>query len=44
VVPGPGGGAEMDGGLLVSESKEEKQLLMEELITEIEERPMFIVG
>jgi hypothetical protein len=44
VVPGPGGGAEMDGGVLVSESKEEKQLLMEELTSEIEERPMFIVG
>jgi hypothetical protein len=43
-IPGPGGGAEMDGGLLVSESKEEKALLMEELTSEIEERPMFIVG
>ena len=43
-LPGPGGGAQLDGGVLTSESSQEKKELMEELVTEIEERPMFIVG
>jgi len=43
-VPGPGGGAQMDGGVLVQESSQEKKELMEELMSEIEEGPMFIVG
>jgi len=43
-LPGPGGGAQMDGDALTKESKEEKQTLMEELLTEIEEKPYFIVG
>ena len=43
-LPGPGGGAQLDGGVLVGESSQEKKELMEELISEIEERPMFIVG
>ena len=43
-LPGPGGGAQLDGGVLVGESSQEKKELMEELTMEIEERPMFIVG
>jgi hypothetical protein len=34
----------LDGGVLVGESSQEKKELMEELMLEIEERPMFIVG
>jgi hypothetical protein len=44
IVPGPGGGAQMDGGVLVQEASQEKKELMDELMLEIEERPMFIVG
>lgn len=43
-LPGPGGGSQMDGAELVRESSEEKKLLMEELMSEIEERPMFTIG
>ena len=43
-LPGPGGGSQLDGESLVRESKEEKQLLIEELMSEIEERPYFISG
>jgi hypothetical protein len=43
-LPGPGGGAQLDGGVLVQEAAQEKQALMEELMTEIEEGPMFITG
>lgn len=43
-LPGPGGGAQLDGETLVRESSEDKKLLMEELMSEIEERPLFIVG
>lgn len=43
-LPGPGGGAQLDGGILTQESSQEKKELVEELMTEIEERPMFIVG
>lgn len=43
-LPGPGGGAQLDGETLARESAEDKRLLMEELTSEIEERPMFIVG
>jgi hypothetical protein len=43
-LPGPGGGAQLDGGVLVQESTQEKQALMEELMMEIEEGPMFITG
>lgn len=42
-LPGPGGGAELDGGVLVSESAEEKKLLIEELMS-LEEPPMFSIG
>ena len=43
-VPGPSGGAQMDGESLVRESAEEKVALMEELISAIQEGPMFITG
>ena len=43
-LPGPGGGAQLDGGVLTGESSQEKKELMEELLLEIEEKPMFIVG
>jgi hypothetical protein len=43
-LPGPGGGSQLDGESLVRESKEEKQTLMEELLSEIEEKPYFITG
>lgn len=43
-LPGPGGGAQLDGGVLVQESAQEKKELMEELRMEIEEGPMFITG
>lgn len=35
-LPGPGGGAQLDGAELVSEAKEEKEMLMDELMREIE--------
>lgn len=44
VIPGPGGGAQMDGQLLVQEGREEKEKLMEELMMQIEEPPFFITG
>ena len=40
-LPSPGGGAQLNGDRLLQESMEEKQLLMEELLTEIEEPPAF---
>lgn len=43
-LPGPGGGARMDGADLVRESATEKKELMEELMLEIEERPLFSIG
>lgn len=43
-LPGPGGGSRLDGAALLIESKEEKQLLIEELITEIENPPLFQLG
>jgi hypothetical protein len=43
-LPGPGGGAQLDGTSLIQESTQEKQSLMEELMSEIEEGPMFITG
>jgi hypothetical protein len=44
VLPGPGGGAQLDGGTLVQESNDEKQNLMEELRSDISEGPLFIIG
>jgi hypothetical protein len=43
-LPGPGGGTRLDGETLLAESKEEKQLLLEELKTEIENPPLFDIG
>lgn len=40
-LPGPGGGSSLDGELLLSEAREEKQLLLEELASEIENPPLF---
>jgi hypothetical protein len=40
-LPGPGGGSKLDGELLLAEAKEEKQLLIEELTSEIEGPPLF---
>ena len=41
VLPSPGGGSQLNGETLLAQSKEEKQLLMEELLTEIEMPPAF---
>jgi len=43
-LPGPGGGTRLDGDALLAESKEEKQLLLEELKTEIQNPPLFDIG
>jgi hypothetical protein len=40
-LPGPGGGSRLDGESLLAEAKEEKQMLLEELTTEIENPPLF---
>jgi len=40
-LPGPSGGSRLDGDTLLSESREEKQMLIEELKTEIEQPPLF---
>lgn len=42
-LPGPGGGAQLDGEELSMESREEKEKLMEELLMEIEGPPLFSV-
>jgi hypothetical protein len=43
-LPGPGGGTRLDGQVLLQESKEEKALLLEELVMEIENPPLFDIG
>ena len=40
-LPGPGGGTKLNGSELVSEAREDKQILIEELLTEIEQPPLF---
>ena len=40
-LPGPGGGAKLDGEILLNESRDEKVILIEELMQEIEEPPLF---
>lgn len=40
-LPGPGGGAQLDGATLREESKAEQEFLLEQLRDEIEEPPMF---
>jgi hypothetical protein len=44
VVPGPGGGTQLNGAQLVQEAIQEKQVLKDELINEVEEPPMFTTG
>jgi hypothetical protein len=44
VVPGPGGGTQLNGAQLVQEAMQEKQVLKDELINEVEEPPMFTTG
>ena len=41
VIPGPAGGAQMNGQALIQEGNQEKELLMNELMNEIEEPPKF---
>ena len=41
VLPSPGGGAQLNGEQLVREGNEEKALLMQALLTEIEEPAAF---
>lgn len=40
-LPGPSGGSQLDGDTLLGEAKEEKQQLIEELTTEIQNPPLF---
>ena len=44
VVPGPGGGAQLNGQVLMQQAQAEKQALKDELINEVEEPPMFTTG
>jgi len=44
VVPGPGGGTQLNGAQLIQEAMQDKQALKEELINEVEEPPMFTTG
>lgn len=44
VVPGPGGGTQMNGSLLLQQAQAEKQTLKQELMDEVEEPPMFTTG
>ena len=41
VIPGPAGGAQMNGQALIQEGVQEKDLLIQELMSEIEEPPKF---
>ena len=41
VLPSPGGGSQLNGEALLAQSKEEKQILLEELFFEIEGPPAF---
>lgn len=41
VIPGPAGGAQMNGQLLIQEGTKEKEQLYQELMSEIEEPPRF---
>jgi len=44
VVPGPGGGTQLNGAALQQQAMQEKQTLKDELINEVEEPPMFTTG
>ena len=41
VIPGPAGGAQMNGQALIQDGNQEKQLLKQELLSEIEDPPKF---
>ena len=43
-LPGPGGGARLDGTTLLQEAASEKQMLIEELLTQIQNPPLFDIG
>lgn len=43
-LPGPGGGSRLDGDALLREAAQEKQVLKEELMTEIHNPPLFDIG
>jgi hypothetical protein len=40
-LPSPGGGASLNGAALIQQSDQEKEKLKEELLSEIEEPPVF---
>ena len=44
VVPGPGGGTQLNGQMLMQQAAQEKQALKQELLNEVEEPPMFTTG
>jgi len=44
VVPGPGGGTQLNGDALLAQANEMKKALKEELMNEVEEPPMFTTG
>lgn len=44
VLPGPGGGSRLDGVALLQEAASEKQILLEELTTSIQNPPLFDIG
>jgi hypothetical protein len=44
VVPGPGGGTMLNGGALIQEGMQDKQVLKDELMNEVEEPPKFTTG
>ena len=44
IVPGPGGGTQLNGEALLKQGEDMKKLLKEELINEVEEPPMFTTG
>ena len=44
IVPGPGGGTQLNGDQLLAQAVSEKQALKEELMNEVEEPPMFTTG
>jgi len=44
VVPGPGGGTQLNGDALIQQANESKKALKDELISEVNEPPMFTTG
>ena len=44
VVPGPAGGTQLNGQQLIAQAAQDKQVLKQELINEVEEPPMFTTG